>query len=146
MRPIKFRAWHEGSPYPMVLNPLHRCDAGDVLDKKGIYKDWILMQFTGLLDKNGTEIYEGDVLKLNCGAEDGATTRHKITATVEWYVRGFIAVIPDKKVIVKGGSMDGKEVSWREIHSWCGSHHCLTENFISTEVIGDIYSNPELLK
>jgi hypothetical protein len=59
MRKIKFRAWDKGKMIePMGL--LMR-DAPQWLDK--LSSEAILMQYTGLHDKNGKEIYEGDVVK-----------------------------------------------------------------------------------
>jgi hypothetical protein len=71
MREIKFRAWDKidkkmreviqilwGSihnPYPMSV------DFYDT-QKPRLFQDVVLMQYTGLKDKNGKEIYEGDVL------------------------------------------------------------------------------------
>ena len=61
MREIKFRAW-DGE---QMISP-------DYIDREGV-AHWqansiptvskILLQFTGLLDKNGVEIYEGDVVE-----------------------------------------------------------------------------------
>ena len=68
MREIKFRAWNPDNPnhdQRMVINPLFRCDAKDVLNKESIYKNWTLMQYTCLKDKNGLEIYEGDIIEFD---------------------------------------------------------------------------------
>lgn len=58
MRQIKFRAWDDGI---MITSG----DLGDFF--KFIRDDAIVMQFTGLLDKTGMPIYEGDVVKVPDG-------------------------------------------------------------------------------
>ena len=70
-------------------------------------------QFTGLHDKNGKKIYEGDVLEDTLG-------RKKL---VEYYKDGFWL----------NASLEGAEWCLRHVNS-------------SSEVIGNIYVNPELLE
>ena len=56
-REIKFRVW-DNVDYMSTPFTLH-----DLQMRKVMFtQDCILMQFTGLLDKNGKEIYEGDVV------------------------------------------------------------------------------------
>ena len=61
MREIKFRAW-EGKRmfYDFTISSL---DGEPFAENGNAYPEWILQQFTGLLDKNNKEIYEGDIVK-----------------------------------------------------------------------------------
>lgn len=126
MRTIKFRVWDKHKKY------MHKLDAL-FLDEKMFrvqnYKNEHdvfsfgteyfsePMQFTGLLDKNGVEVYEGDILPLNIH-----------------YTKGNFVV-----------SWDEENALFRAC--LCGSGHCWkleTLNFKHIEVIGNIYEHPHL--
>ena len=69
-REIKFRAWHEKSKRIIDVFGFNKdyvfedtMDGADLGNNILPREECILMQFTGLLDKNGNEIYEGDKIR-----------------------------------------------------------------------------------
>ena len=58
-RQIKFKAWDTESRLLMRLNSIE-CSKGEL-----VKKNHILLQFTGMLDSGGEEIYDRDVLLIH---------------------------------------------------------------------------------
>lgn len=130
MREIKFRVWEPCNEKMHHLDfALYKFDGGlnshkFVLppNKQGFQNPYSIMnleavkvmQYTGLNDKNGKEIYEGDILK---------------ETTEEGYEIG--------EVLFKRGGF-----RFKSDKTFCQLSWCETKN---TNVIGNIYENPELL-
>ncbi len=127
MRELKFRAWDKTNKKMLdrvLAGPGDPCSIVWLEERK----DWVqfdefcgdIMQYTGLTDKTGKDIYEGDIVQLGHAREE------------------FIPLAdPDTKleVFYTHGGFHTKEGDLGDVTDW---HEC--------EVIGNIYEHPELIQ
>lgn len=111
-REIKFRAWDKEKKQMTILESQYVSEALHYYEK-GLHE---LMQYTGLLDKNGKEIYEGDIVN------------------TDWKIRE-----------IKWGENSCEDCLFQTFgFTSYGDHTKKYGGWM--EVIGNIYENPELLE
>lgn len=144
MREIKFRVWDKENEYMInskqgvytalrnVMNITRQDDEyynnGDLL--KPNKEKYILMQYTGLKDKNGTEIYEGDIVKIHKHSYDFGFKQEEIGQIK--FIDGAFGFYKEKSKNEYYFNTLADEIAYHEIEEY--------------EVIGNIYDNPELLE
>jgi len=131
MREIKFRAWDLDEKEDCRVLAIRWDVTGGIQIglpiKDGIGLRWLhisrvkLREFTGLKDKNGKEIFEGDIIQ-RLVKDDGRE-----------YIQTFEIVWNDEDA----------EFSPRAKNGW---EPCIGPVHKDSEIIGNIYENPELLE
>lgn len=128
-REIKFRAWSISQNEMLQNVGVHPHLMMDLAGDDDYYKDnkdgrflvcptftnYKIMQYTGLKDKNGVEIYEGDIVE---------RIKDKLFGVIYYSYDGYFIKVDN--------SIDAR------LHDW----KCYCD---SIEIIGNIYKNPELL-
>ncbi len=133
MRSIRFRAWHKKERKMLDVQDISFTKSGRCVGARCFHaeihggfwyyyidEDIDLMQYTGLKDKNGKEIYEGDIVKT-------------------LYV--FSSDIPHGQIKFKKGRFF---VEWMNEDE--EMNDILHIHAKASEIIGNIYENPELLE
>ena len=116
-RELKFRAWW---PNQKVMQ--YRASFGLAEGVLNHSSEWTWMQFVGLSDKHGKEVYEGDIVRGRL-AENPGDMVYEVTEVVNIY-EGLLAPFYMR--------VNFEEDWWKD---------ALVDGF---EVIGNIYENPEL--
>ena len=125
-RLIKFRAWNEEKKQML---PVYKLDWSEYWPEN-------LMQFTGLLDKNGKEIYEGDILLYK-----------KVISTTGYFSP------QTKRSVTKKRSQPKEELHYWAVSmslkgQWIATRNGISQSLASAtekhEIVGNIYGNPEL--
>ena len=133
MREIKFRAWDKKAKNYIIWEGMYglaRAVNGlavhvAIADQCYLFpEDMVLEQYAGLKDRNGREIYEGDIV--NKGYQN-------------------MSLFDRNGVVGMGDGYDSDGWNHGQWHGWKAGESSLFDVNSKCEVIGNIHENPELL-
>lgn len=154
-REIKFRAWDTYNQrmvyYPFMFQPTQEHD--NVSSPFTYYEDWRdfedgikrpceVMQYTGLKDKNGKEVYDGDIFRVEEGGDFDQQDKIYYLVIVwinEWSMFGCLHAHTEYQAYLQIGiSALDEPMFWTYTLEDTASRKFF--------LCGNIYENPELLK
>lgn len=138
MRELKFRVWDRDAKHfcgnlKKYLLDVHTSEL-QVANYSDLYEEWYysqnmdtyytIQQYIGLKDKNGKDVYEGDIIQYNVGS-----SYENMNFIVQWSEDslGYIIQSQSGDILTNSWTPDGNRF-----------------NFI--ELKGNVFENPELLK
>ena len=133
-RELRFRAWHKINKTMGDVASLTREWQTEYTLIKYEGKDLVtayktneleIIQYTGLKDKNGKKIYEGDILEIDGGGSE--TSKGEVS-------------FKDGCFIFKADWINVYKGNYPELKAYTDKSFC------EVEIIGNIYQNPDLLK
>lgn len=125
-REIKFRVWDKEEK-KMILSK-NVTDSINIFARGCLSSNIELMQYTGVKDKNGTEIYEGDIVEFN---------------DVEY------SDSPSQKFTIRSGEDFHRDCCYlQNINEYIDQYIKDNGEYPddSIEIVGNIYENPKLIK
>ena len=114
-RPIEFRIWIDAFGGEMIYPDSIKINNDGLIESERYYGG-MLMQFTGLTDKQGRKIYEGDILKFDYGENCGI------------------------------GAVEYREIMFMIVSKHGAAFQDTISTMKNSKIIGNIFENPELLK
>ena len=130
-REIKFRIWNDYDKKMIHWNELLEKNLANIFTIPS-YNKW-LMQYTGLHDKNGKEIYEGDVIEFSYDVFTGNFDTKVGRGTIEFIDGAFY---------IKPFEIEGKKIKDTDNEEWFLLY---TVNTDTLKVLGNVHENLELL-
>ncbi|MBC2104021.1 YopX family protein [Listeria booriae] len=156
MRPIEFRIYCEQNMEMLKVDYLHFDDEGELLLATSVddvvpylenQKDWHLMQYTGLKDKKGNRIFDGDIVRIDSLEVFNLTSNYNDTPVTGSCI-SKVEIIEGHTYVWLTPIIDGKKIRYGARLLLKGLSKYISCNVAtgSVEVIGNIHDNPELLE
>lgn len=142
-REIKFRGWDKRDlTMKDVASIWFKFTEGSdwislVDDERGLTKseDVVLVQYTGLVDKNGVDIFEDDIVRISDETQDNVFIVSFGKHVADWHTGEDDGAITSLGFYLKNRHGDSEVFV-----------NNLLDDIDKVEVVGNIYENPELIE